>query len=211
MTLPYFKKKLKEIKLSRNRKIAFKTIANYMSKNRIENCRLDLGCGSSKRDGFFGIDLDPKANLQWDIRNGIPFSDCTVAEIRSDHLFEHLDLDVVVSTFKECHRVLIPGGIFDFTVPHIDPYIEAYLKNDFKFLKEEIYDIPNGKEDYYNTCFDLLSWLLLREGEHKSLFDRQSLHAKLELAGFSIIRERVYDDKRDVNRRFSSIYMEAIK
>lgn len=210
-TLRNVKEKLEKLDLSRKRKNTLKKIAQYISERGIGNCRLDLGCGIIKRPGFLGIDINSQADIQWDLRAGIPFPDCSVAEIRSDHFFEHLNLPFVVTTFKECNRVLIPGGIFDFTVPHFDAYLDAYLRKDFEFLKKHIYDIPNGQEDYYNTCFDRISWLLLRGGEHTSLFDKQSLFAKLELAGFSRVSTREHDDKRDINRRFSSIYMEAIK
>ena len=37
--------------------------------------RLDLGCGSIKRPGFVGLDLSSDADIQWDIRWGLPFDD----------------------------------------------------------------------------------------------------------------------------------------
>ena len=51
---------------------------------------------------------------------------------------------MVYKVLQECLRVLVPGGILDFTVSHIDPYIRAHLKNDFDFIKNKIYDIPDG-------------------------------------------------------------------
>ena len=184
--------------------------ANRLDSSNAE-MRLDLGCGSSKRSGFVGIDLTPEADIQWDIRWGIPFADKRVLEIRSDHFFEHLELSVVVKVFRECRRVLVPGGMLDFTIPQFDPYVDAYLRRDYQILNERITDIPKGQEDLYGTCFDRISWLLHRAGEHKSLFDRDSIIAKLRVAGFTDVTIREFDPDKDVNWRFSSNYVVAVK
>lgn len=173
--------------------------------------RLDLGSGSLKRTGFVGVDLDKEADLQWNILLGLPFENNSVIKICSDHFFEHLELSDVVKVFSECRRVLVPGGVLDFSVPHLDPYVDAYLRRDFNFLKERITDIPEGQEDLYGTCFDRLSWLLHRSGEHKSMFDRDSIIAKLRIAGFMKARIREFDPSIDYNCRFSSIYVVAVK
>lgn len=173
--------------------------------------KLDLGCGRFKKNGFTGIDLSPNADLQWDINWGLPFSDCVVSEIRSEHFFEHLTPEEIINAFRECRRVLIDGGTLDFSVPHLDPYLEAYFKKDLNFLKEKIYDIPKGQEDFYSTCFDRIIWLLHRSGEHKCMFDRESILAKVRLAGFKNVTTREYDPARDVSFRFSSVYVVAVK
>ncbi|NEQ47613.1 MAG: methyltransferase domain-containing protein [Leptolyngbya sp. SIOISBB] len=173
--------------------------------------RLDLGCGSIKREGFIGIDLSSRSDLPWNIEWGIPFPDNSIAEIRSDHFLEHLDLVQVIATLKECKRVLIPGGILDFSVPHLDPYIEAYCQKDFEWLEEKIPDIPIGQEKIYSTCLDRLGWLLIRSGEHKSVFDKESVIQKVQLAGFTDVKIREFATSRDQNFRFSSIYVVARK
>lgn len=175
------------------------------------NIKLDLGCGSSKRIGFVSLDLLPEADIQWDIRWGIPFGDNSVIEIRSDHFLEHLELPMVVKVLHECRRVLVPGGVLDFTVPHINPYLDAYRQNDFKFMERKIFDVPKGQEHLYSTCWDRISWLLCRSGEHKSLFDKKSIISKVKLVGFTNVTTREYDRSKDTNCRFSSIYVVAAK
>ena len=176
-----------------------------------EELWLDLGCGPIKRPGFVGIDLSLHADIQWDIRWGLPFNDNSVIEIRSDHFLEHLELPLVVKVLRECQRVLVSGGTLDFTVPHLDPYLDAYSRRDFDFLQEKIFDVPPRQEYLYNTCFDRIAWLLHRAGEHKSLFDRDSIVAKLRVAGFTDVATREFDPDRDTSQRFSSIYVVAIK
>jgi len=184
--------------------------AKYLVESNAE-IRLDLGCGPSARRGFIGIDISPGTDIQWDLKRGIPFKDNTVLEISSDHFFEHLELPVVVEILRECHRVLVPEGTLDFTVPHFDPYIEAYLSKNFNFLKEKIFDIPAEREALYSTCFDRIAWLLHRSGEHKAFFDKESILAKVKLAGFVNVSTRETDPSKDRNYRFSSINIVAIK
>jgi predicted SAM-dependent methyltransferase len=173
--------------------------------------KADLGCGHSKRAGFIGVDLTPTADIPWNLNWGLPFADDTVAEIRSDHCLEHLDLPVVVDVLRECHRVLVPGGVLDFTVPHLDPYLAAYQRREAAFLEAHITDVPAEYAALYATCFDRIAWLLLRGGEHRSLFDRESILAKVGLAGFRDVSTRVYDPERDLVQRFSSVYVVARK
>lgn len=173
--------------------------------------RIDLGCGLTKRSGFVGLDVYSNADIPWDIMWGLPFEDNSVIEIRADHFFEHLELTQLVEVLRECKRVLISGGKLDFTVPHIDPYLDAYLQNDFNFFKEKIFDVPKGQEDLYNTCFDRMSWLLHRSGEHKSMFDKESILNKVKLAGFNNVTTREFDEDKDIKLRFSSLYVVAVK
>lgn len=173
--------------------------------------KLDLGCGATAKPGFIGIDLLRTADICWDLRWGLPFSDNKIAEIRSDHFLEHLSLSLVVNVLSECRRVLRSGGVLDFTIPHLDPYLDAYLRRDFDFLREKIYDVPKNQEALYNTSFDRIAWLLYRNGEHKSLFDKESILAKVRLAGFSKVYDREFDTTKDINQRFSSIYVVAVK
>lgn len=210
--------RIKGLKKNIQNSILYKVILKMYINNKIRrytSCndpiRLDLGCGSSKKDGFIGIDLSSNADLRWDLTLGLPFDDDTISIIRSDHFFEHLEQKELIALLMECRRVLVPEGILNFSVPHLDPYIEAYLTKNYDFLQEKITDIPDGDELLYSTCFDLILWLLYRNGEHKSMFDKESIIAKVKLAGFRIITTREYDPEKDVNSRFSSIYVMAIK
>ena len=52
--------------------------------------RIDIGRGKNKKEGFIGIDIDPKSDA--DIiasALNLPFDDLSVDEINSSHLVEH--------------------------------------------------------------------------------------------------------------------------
>lgn len=79
---------------------------------------LNFGCGRRKRPGEIGVDVGALADA--DVRVGasgpLPFRDATFDAVVSRYTLEHVAaLDSVLS---EIHRVLKPGGIFRFTVPH---------------------------------------------------------------------------------------------
>lgn len=176
-----------------------------------DDLRLDLGPGPVKRKGFIGIDLTKSADLVWDLRWGIPFKNSSVEEIRSDHFFEHLNIDDLMTVLGECFRVLKRGRTLDFTVPHFNPYLKLYQKKDIKLLKKLIPDIPQNRKTLYDNSFDIIVWLMYRDGDHKTFFDKESIISKLKKVGFKNILLRKYDKRKDIDKRYSSVYVVAKK
>lgn len=58
---------------------------------------------------FYQIDLE---------ENDLPFCTDAAEEIRAIAIFEHLTVKGLIRTMNECHRVLKPGGLLYFHVPH---------------------------------------------------------------------------------------------
>jgi hypothetical protein len=107
--------------------------------------KLDLGCGSNKREGFAGVDtiafpgVDHCVNLAEPIYRPIPagfewmapiferrvigykqwpWADSSVSEAHSSHFIEHLTSWERVHFVNELHRILVPGGKCQIIVPH---------------------------------------------------------------------------------------------
>lgn len=95
--------------------------------------KLDLGCGSNKREGFIGVDsiafpgVDVVVNLVQrrdkfvvgdDNFKPWPWKDSSVTEVHSSHFVEHLDAVERVHFVNELYRVLVPGGRAQIIVPH---------------------------------------------------------------------------------------------
>lgn len=83
--------------------------------------RLDIGCGPSKKEGFFGIDsiAFPGVDLVFDITSGKwPFKDGSVKEFHCSHVIEHLTWPQRVLFFNELYRILEPGGKGQLILPH---------------------------------------------------------------------------------------------
>ena len=175
---------------------------------RSNNLCLELGSGSVIRAGWIGVDVTEDADLQLDLRRPLPFPEGSVAEIHSEHFFEHLSYpDELVPLLAECRRVLVRGGLISFSVPGLRRYLELYCAGDTSELRRLVSDAPAGLFD--RSALDLVSWLALRAGEHRTLFDEENAALRLQEVGFDDVRVRPFDPARDYSFRESSIYIEA--
>lgn len=80
--------------------------------------KVELGGGTRARgDGFANIDIDPAADLMWDLNEApYPFPDDSVNEIYSSHCLEHLDCPH--KTLQEIARICCVGSRVEIRVPH---------------------------------------------------------------------------------------------
>lgn len=81
--------------------------------------KLNLGCGTFKKDGFINMDSDVEAapDLLYNLNNlPYPFNDNSFSLIEANHVLEHLEnpFDVM----KEIYRILRPDGKVIIRVPH---------------------------------------------------------------------------------------------
>jgi SAM-dependent methyltransferase len=80
---------------------------------------LDLGCGTRKRPGAVGLDINDRtdADVLHDLNTfPYPFDDESFDEILLDNTLEHLDN--VVRVVEEVHRICRPGGLVTIVVPY---------------------------------------------------------------------------------------------
>lgn len=83
--------------------------------------KLDFGCGSSKREGFQGVDaLDfPGVDFVVDLRVAPwPWPDNSVDEAVASHFVEHLTAQERVTFANELYRVLKPNAGCQMITPH---------------------------------------------------------------------------------------------
>jgi predicted SAM-dependent methyltransferase len=81
--------------------------------------RIDLGCGTTKKPGFLGVDhLDaPEVDHVLDLlHDPLPFDDDTVDEVFSSHFFEHIDEPNHV--LSEIGRVCRDGARIEIWTPY---------------------------------------------------------------------------------------------
>lgn len=80
--------------------------------------RLNLGCGFKRMIGFVNIDISEicQPDLCWDLtKTPLPFDSESVDEILAEHSFEHVPN--WWELFKDCARMLKPGGTLTIAVP----------------------------------------------------------------------------------------------
>lgn len=80
--------------------------------------KLNLGCGSDRREGYVNCDVEPRCSPDQVVNvEGVwPFEDGAVTEIMARHVLEHLQ-DIRVF-FREAYRVMAPGALMHIAVPH---------------------------------------------------------------------------------------------
>lgn len=124
----------------------------------------------------------------WHYNKGdrLDFDDNTFSFIFSEHFFEHLFLDEASALFKECHRVLKPGGVIRTVVPDAD------LRAD---LPSEPLGFPNPK----------LGWQ--HPGKHKTRWSVYMLDEVLRWCEFDPLWVR-YWDKFGALGELSSVELE---
>ena len=117
--------------------------------------KINLGCGDKKRCGYVNVDLygDPEVRCDLSVFPW-PFADASVEEVFSEHFLEHVaDYE---ATVLEIHRILKPGGLLHFKVPHFrSPYSPWYLH----------------RQSFSSVTCKILCWRLPYQFGGRKLFD----------------------------------------
>lgn len=95
---------------------------NLSMKDEVNKLRLDLGCGSRKKEGTIGIDIQAQPSVDYVLNiqtEPLPFPDQSVDYVHSSHFLEHIDTaHHVVQVFKEISRVCVDGAALEFWTPY---------------------------------------------------------------------------------------------
>jgi SAM-dependent methyltransferase len=142
--------------------------------------------------------------ISWDLRRGIPFGDKTFDVVYHSHILEHIDREDAMAFLVECYRVLRPGGVIRVVVPDLEKWANAYAQS------LSIRSADNSVEKHEEIVATLLVQFVQREPttrkmqkpvvrwlervllgnsikvgwQHRWMYDRLTLKALLEKAGF---------------------------
>ena len=97
--------------------------------------KVNLGGGSYTLPGWINVDAS-HSDISYNVLWGLPFANDSVDYIYCAYLFEHLRYqDDALHFLQEIKRVLKPGGVLRLCLPHIKPYMQAYVNGDHAFFK----------------------------------------------------------------------------
>lgn len=122
----------------------------------MEATMVDLGCGTRKHDGCFGVDVTQYEGVDHvqDLRfTPLPFVDNQLAAVYSSHFQEHLTFDENIYIFNEVYRCLKPGGIFDVIVPHAMSYAQVSDLSHKSAWTEDTFGYFTPENKYYYSWF----------------------------------------------------------
>ncbi len=188
---------------------------------------LNLGCGSVIAKNFINIDFFFNKSIDFgaDFRYPLRICDASIDGVFCEHTFEHFTYNTNQMLFKECHRILKPGGILRIIVPDLSLFIKNYIENNLEWFQkwEQLMFIASNSLERakrrLKTPLEAISFVTQEYG-HLSAWDMDTLMGYLKESGFSEIKRTSFmsgedkmlllDDSSEA-RRFVSIYLEAKK
>lgn len=181
--------------------------------------KLHIGCGKNYFDDWINLDGDlyhdiKKLDVNWDLRNPLPFKNNSVDFIFHEHFLEHLTAEEGFRALLDFKRVLKPGGVMRVAMPDLADMVKVYNNPNWREENEESLNkvglgFIKTKAEYMNINF--------RWWEHKWLYDWEELERRLNEAGFKNIephklKESNIIDLKDLETRAESILIaEATK
>ena len=210
--------------------------------------RLHLGCGVDVVPGWVNIDKSPSVLLsrapslrkalgrvglltpeqargfppgavRADVSKRIPAADASAEFAYSSHMIEHLSRWQALAFFRECRRVLRPGGVLRLATPDLEEMIRDYGHNRSPLLAEQPTRADAFCAEYgaYSDPPGLVRRLVkkwLGGDSHQWLYDAESLTFLLRESGFAEVtrwsyRKGTVPDLDLVEHRERSLFVEA--
>lgn len=179
--------------------------------------KLHLGCGTAYKNGWINIDNNSdnninKLDINWDLRNPLPFPDNSVDYIFNEHFLEHLTVEEGIKSIKDFYRVLKPGGVMRIAMPDLESIVSEYLNNNWKEDNKDFFE--KFGLSFIKTRAELIN-INFRWWGHKWLFDWEELERRLKEAGCIKIKrckifESDYEDLKNLETRNESTLIAEI-
>jgi predicted SAM-dependent methyltransferase len=169
--------------------------------------KVNIGCGYEPFPGWTNLDLDPasRADIFWDVTDGLPFPDDSCAFIHCEHFLEHLPVADGVHFMTECRRCLQKGGVVRIGMPSAQELVRHYYENDWArqpWLEKYGYTWIKTRDEYLNICF--------RDWGHQWLYDVEELQRRLREAGFTQIDNVAWGESKHADLRNRETRLETL-
>ncbi len=133
-----------------------------------------------------------------DLTRPLPFPDRVFRAAYGSHVLEHLYRNEALQLLREISRVLLPGGILRVVVPDLEVIVRAYeeAKAD-DVLAADTFNERLLMRSKYRRRRNAIRALVMGGNDfhlHKWMYDKRSLTALVEEAGYKDICERTFLD-----------------
>ena len=153
---------------------------------------IEFGPGTKPKEGFISCDVRKLENVSyvcncWEIGNYV--NPCTVENIYSRHMFEHLTFYQGRKAITEWLKILKPGGSVNLIMPDLNFHVKEYI---YYYNNREKMNVPNyehsiaGFYGWQKENENSLPWTADKNnwGTHKSGYDEISLKKLVYESGF---------------------------
>jgi predicted SAM-dependent methyltransferase len=149
--------------------------------------KISLGSGGVRFDGWTHVDADPQwqPDVCMDLRDPLPFADASADFMQSEDFIGQLTLDEADAFFRECHRVLKPGGVLRLLTPDLRLLLDMYVNADLRL--RELWEREVGIPLKTRTLGEVVN-LAITFANHKFFYDEETLRALMEPIGFALDR-----------------------
>jgi predicted SAM-dependent methyltransferase len=136
-------------------------LRSKISGTRPEPYLVNLGCGACFHPDWVNFDLISQSPdvIEHDLRTRLPLDDASCAVVYHSNVLEHLPHAFAPLFLKECHRVLVPGGVLRVVVPDLETIARLYLKN----LDEAITGDAEAASRYEWLMLELIDQMVREE------------------------------------------------
>lgn len=133
------------------------------------------------------VDADPswQPDYAHDLRQPLPFADQSADFLQSEDFIGQLTLDEAEAFFRDCHRVLKPGGVFRLLTPDLAQLLRLYVNGDLRL--RELWEREVGIPLKTRTLGELVNQAMTFAG-HRFFYDEETLRAVMEPIGFALTR-----------------------
>jgi predicted SAM-dependent methyltransferase len=181
--------------------------------------KLQLGAGRRTMPGWLNCDITGSDHDVDLATMPLPFPDSHFTDIVAQHTIEHLDYDPqVIELFRDCARMLVPGGKVWFSCPDLEKICAAYVADRCATLDRGLKRHWPHAEAPGFPVQHRINFYFHQGGQHRNLLDFEMLEWALREVGFVEVRRGTeadfIADYRDFARRnddFESIYVTARK
>ncbi len=146
-----------------------------------KHIKLDLGCGSQKREGFIGLDMKalPGVDIVCDVTKGIPLSDNSVECLIANNLMEHIG-DEFISVMNDIWRICTPDALIKIIVPGVHTNAAFQDPTHKRFFVQETFDYFNADHErwkLYGSSYGIKPFKFRSLGLRKT--DRRFIEAEM--------------------------------
>lgn len=162
---------------------------------------LNMGCGSRFHPDWTNIDIVSSSSSvnEYDLRQGIPYPNCTFNVVYHSHLLEHLTRHEALDFLKECYRVLKLNGIIRVVVPDLEEIICIY----FKALEKACKGDAEWQQNYEWIMLELYDQTV-RESSGGAMLD-YLMQGKIQNEVF--VNKRMGNGTRHIVEKFQEKYV----